>query len=182
MGYTDSGLFNAGDNGLFSGSDPNGQSLYTLTTLGLLKQDEIRSGWLPALESTFQNIMLSLLSNPVWRKTSDSTSPTPVKVTGFVNVYHYAPTDLYIAYGVSILLTIFCMVVGLIAAIRNDGNSYTNTFSTILRTTRDRSLEHIVFTYEDTTGTNPLDSDIGNIKVIMKHDRDRDKGGFVRVD
>ena len=183
VGYTDSGLFNGGENGLFgSVSSPNGQSLYTLTTLGLITKDQVHSEWISSLESMFHNVTLSTLSNGLWLKNSEQAEPVPVRVARFVNIYRYSSLDLYIAYGIAILLTLLCVLVGLLAAIRNGGHSYSNTFSTVLRTTRDRSLDSVIFTFDDTVGANPLDDDIGELQLLMIRDSDSFKSGFERID
>jgi hypothetical protein len=83
----------------------------------------------------------------------------------FVNVYEYQAKDLYIAYGVSILVSVVCVAIGFIAISRNSG-AYMNNFSTILRTTRDDSLDDLV-TITDTNGIDPLGKDLGRARVRM---------------
>src|SRR5271154_226918 len=82
-----------------------------------------------------------------------------------VNVYKYQAKDLYVAYGISILASVVCVAIGYIAIIRNRG-AYTNNFSTIMRTTRDDSLDDLV-TITDTNGTYPLGKDLAKARVRM---------------
>ena len=86
-------------------------------------------------------------------------------VSTFSNVYDYRSEDLYAAYGVSILVVVACFVVGLISIHRNSG-SYSNDFSTVLRTTCHPSLREVVDAAES-SGLSPLGKDLAEVKIVM---------------
>jgi hypothetical protein len=86
-------------------------------------------------------------------------------VSRFLNVYDYRREELYTAYGVSILVVIACFVLGLISIHRNSG-SYSNDFSTVLRTTRCPSLREVVDAAE-LSGLSPLGKDLAEVKIVM---------------
>jgi hypothetical protein len=89
----------------------------------------------------------------------------PVNVDSIENVYKYQSKDLYLAYGLSILVTIGCFALGLVTIHRNSG-SYTNDFSTVLRTTRHLSLRKVVDSTE-TSGLSPLGKHLAEVKIVM---------------
>jgi hypothetical protein len=59
------------------------------------------------------------------------------------NVYTYEPAQLWLAYGIAILANVLCLLLGVIAVHRN-GFSYSNDFTTIMRTTRNPNLDLLV--------------------------------------
>jgi hypothetical protein len=103
-----------------------------------------------------------------------------VTVEGFENVYDYRSEELYMAYGLSILVAIACFVLGLVSIHRNCG-SYSNDFSTVLRTTRHLSLREVV-DLAQSSGLSPLGKDLAEVKVVMvESDGDPDVPAGFRV-
>ena len=98
-----------------------------------------------------------------------------VTVEGFENVYDYRSEELYLAYGLGILVAIACFVLGLVSIRRNSG-SYSNDFSTVLRTTRHLSLREVVDPAQS-SGLSPLGKDLAGVKVVMM-ESDGDLAGF----
>lgn len=93
-----------------------------------------------------------------------ATSPlTPITVITTPNTYIYKPTDLYLAYGFALLSTLLAVILGCVDILRN-GASFTNSFSTSLRTTRDANFDTLV-TEEDSSGSDPLPKHLAKIKV-----------------
>jgi hypothetical protein len=88
-----------------------------------------------------------------------------VTVEGFKNVYDYRSEELYLAYGLSILVVSACFVIGLISIHRNSG-SYSNDFSTVLRTTHHLSLQGVVDPAQ-ASGLSPLGKDLAEVKIVM---------------
>jgi hypothetical protein len=86
-------------------------------------------------------------------------------VSAVSNVYDYRSEELYAAYGVSILVVIACFVLGLISIHRNSG-SYSNDFSTVLRSTRHPSLREVIDAAES-RGLSPLGKDLAEVKIVM---------------
>jgi hypothetical protein len=80
-------------------------------------------------------------------------------------VYDYRSEELYAAYGASIIVVAACFVLGLISIHRNSG-SYSNDFSTVLRTTRHVSLQEVV-NLAESSGLSPLGKDLAEVKIVM---------------
>lgn len=91
--------------------------------------------------------------------------------------YTYRPTDIYIAYGSAILCASICTVIGCIALYLNQA-SYSNDFTTVIRTTRRREITDLI-TKQDSTGADPLSKAIGKVSVTF---RALTKGADVVVD
>ena len=94
-----------------------------------------------ALEGLFQNMTLALLARPRYL----ATQSTPTLITEQVprNVYAYAVQRLWIAYGLALALTL--LVVGLGSAnLLKAGATYSNRFSTVLRTTRGAEIDTLI--------------------------------------
>ena len=80
-------------------------------------------------------------------------------------VYVYAADKLWIAYGLAALFTFGAYIVGMLAILAN-GASYDDSFSTVLRTTRDARL-NIELMEEDLDGWSPLPSRLAKATVDM---------------
>lgn len=111
----------------------------------------------------FQNVTLSMLNFPTLRQDASTADFVPTTVTTYPAVYDYQPLRLWIAYGVSILLTIFCAIIGLFA-IKSNGASYSNKFSTFVRTTRNTNVYDLVSGTDN--GANPCPEDLKRARVI----------------
>lgn len=82
------------------------------------------------------------------------------------NIYVYSPRNLILAYGIAILFTLVGVILGFWCLSVN-GGSYSNSFSTVLRTTRNSQLDTLVRTSE-TTGADPLPHHLGRTKVSLQ--------------
>ncbi|KAK5701737.1 hypothetical protein LTR97_004555 [Elasticomyces elasticus] len=111
-----------------------------------------------ALVELFENLTISVISEPYFLPNYSSSfapdqSPS-VTVGMYRNVYAYDPVTLWIAYGLSILFTALAVLAGTIALVQN-GASYSNYFSTILRVSRTAELD-IQVAGRDGPGHDPL--------------------------
>ena len=104
----------------------------------------------------------------------------PVTVETTENLYDYRSEELYLAYGLSILVATVCLVLGIVSIHRNSG-SYSNDFSTVLRTTCHPSLREVVDTAQS-SGLTPLGKDLAEVKIVMmESDGDPDVPAGFRV-
>jgi hypothetical protein len=85
------------------------------------------------IEQLFQNMTLSLLSKSQYL--AEAGQMTDVVLDRWLNVYAYDQKNLLISYGFALVLTLLACAVGCAKVYRN-GVSYSNLFSTVLRTTR----------------------------------------------
>jgi len=120
------------------------------------------------LESLFHNLTLSMLSSPLLTQDASLSSKVqvPITITTYANTYIYAPKDLFLAYGLSLLAALLSVLIGAYALQSNSGRSYSNHFSTFLRTTRDPDLSALVGS-ED-FGADPLPRHVGEARVIVE--------------
>jgi hypothetical protein len=89
----------------------------------------------PMIEDLFKKIVVSTISVPELQPNYSSPyAPPKATVTTYAehNVYVYAASRLWLAYGLAIAFTVLAMGVGLFAISANDG-TYTADFSTVLR-------------------------------------------------
>jgi len=93
------------------------------------------------IEGLFQNMTLALLARPYYL----AAQSKPTTITEHVprNVYAYATRRLWIAYGLALVLTLLVVGVGC-AHVVNAGATYSNRFSTVLRTTRGAELDALI--------------------------------------
>ncbi len=95
------------------------------------------------IEELFTNVTLSYFSNPALTTNSSSSPTVPVTYATYQNHYAYEPQSLWIAYGTGIGLSLLCALVGARAIIVS-GATFTNSWSTIFRTTRAPELRNIL--------------------------------------
>ncbi|KAK7180290.1 hypothetical protein DPSP01_009452 [Paraphaeosphaeria sporulosa] len=120
------------------------------------------------LEQLFQNITLSLLSRSSFIKNSTEADFIPITAFSFVNVYRYDHIGLFLAYGLALLGTLLCAIVGLYAAWANKG-SYRNTFSTFVRSTDNDESRSLLDSEDD--GRDPLPKQLGPVELVMHRSR-----------
>ncbi|KXS97850.1 hypothetical protein AC578_7656 [Pseudocercospora eumusae] len=121
------------------------------------------------IEELFQNITLSMLSSAHFHpNTSSPFAPHLVNVTSHIyhNVYEYSAAKLWLTYGLAIAFTLLGVVFGLLAIFAN-GASYSDDFSTILRTARYARLSDEVQP-GDEDGRDPLPRYLGAATVGFK--------------
>ncbi|KAE9381012.1 hypothetical protein N431DRAFT_363157 [Stipitochalara longipes BDJ] len=119
-----------------------------------------------ALEEIIQNATLSLFSDSYFLQNSSTTPIRPITVSTPQNAYVYNRRNLFIAYGLGILISITLVIVGLIC-IWASGDSFGASFSAILRTTRNVQLDAIV-PAKETHGTFPMSKELGSTKLILR--------------
>ncbi|KAF2674051.1 hypothetical protein BT63DRAFT_366381 [Microthyrium microscopicum] len=102
----------------------------------LLDKNLAHSRTMPRLaEELMFNITISMINDPLLAPIVNTT----VKHTNPVNRYTYSARNLWIAYGLALLLSLFAILLGLLAFLTNEA-SHDNSFSTIMSITRDPAL------------------------------------------
>ena len=93
-------------------------------------------------------------------------------ITTFPNTYAYSRFDLWLPYGLAIAATLLCVGIGFEAMIRNRA-TYSNRFSTILRTTRDAHFDNLVEADDD--GSDPLPKRMAQAELSHEGHRESTK-------
>jgi hypothetical protein len=84
----------------------------------------------------------------------------------FQSQFVYESRTLFIAYGISILFASICILLGVHALLHNRA-SYTNSFSTIVRVTRDPLLSSLIADEGDLQGAEPVPEHIRKAEVRL---------------
>lgn len=94
----------------------------------------------------------------------NNTTPATIKVGEMVNVYNYRCRNLLISYITAVTFALIGTAVGLFSLIVN-GRSYStpNSFSAILRTTRNHDLDELVG--NKSLGAQPLDKSLASTRL-----------------
>jgi hypothetical protein len=87
-----------------------------------------------------------------------------VTVENWKVTYVYTESGLLIAYGISLMCTIICAMIGFYAFFVNDA-SYQNVFSTFLRATNDLEIRSNISSGD--TGSDPLPKDLAKTAVTL---------------
>jgi hypothetical protein len=97
---------------------------------------------------------------------ADSTISTRANVTTttFQNIYAYAPEKLWLAYGLALFFAFVTAMIGF-SAMLNSRACYQNTFSTILRSTKNAYISENLRP-EELSGQDPLPNRLRNCFVI----------------
>ncbi|KAK4901585.1 hypothetical protein LTR27_001357 [Elasticomyces elasticus] len=135
-----------------------------------------------ALEQLFENVTISILSEPYLQPNYSSPFAPPllrnVTFTTYHNIYVYDPITLWTAYGIAILLTAIAVGTGTYALVSN-GVAYDTNFSTVLRTSRlSKRLKGVDEELagedgQDDDGSRPLPECLANATIIMTTGRSR---------
>ncbi|KAK5701853.1 hypothetical protein LTR97_004671 [Elasticomyces elasticus] len=135
-----------------------------------------------ALEQLFENITISMLSEPYLLPNHSSPFAPPrykkVTFTTYHNIYVYDPITLWTAYGIAILLTAIAVGTGTYALWTN-GVAYDTNFSTVLRTSRlSKRLKGVDEELagedgQDDDGSRPLPDCLANATIIITTGRSR---------
>lgn len=114
------------------------------------------------VEQLFHNMSLSMFSD----KSMLSKSPvrTNVTVTSAENVYSYAWTQLVLAYGIAVAVTLITVVVGCVILLAN-GAAYSSDFSTFLRLVRGQHIDDVVAAHDDRNGADPLPKSLAKARI-----------------
>ncbi|KAL6918538.1 hypothetical protein FSST1_010033 [Fusarium sambucinum] len=119
-----------------------------------------------ALEDIFRNATISMFSNSNFLQNNTAASRGPVTYSSPQNEFSYEPRNLFIAYGIGLLLSFAIVLVGLLC-IKSASASYESRFSTIVRTTRNPELDTVVPAAE-TTGVEPLSKYLSNVRLVLR--------------
>lgn len=146
------------------------------TTWNGLSVNVSSSGSLPvakSLEVLFQNATISLMSNALLQPNYSSPYAPPmaeVTTTPYQDIYVYSADVLWIAYGIAGAIALICVFIGIVTLLRARA-TYTNKFSTVLRTTRAAELSSQLQPV-DMVGNDPLPGHIADatIKFARKQD------------
>lgn len=111
------------------------------------------------LQWIYANVVL------VYRHNADQINLVPIIVTEFPNTYVYEARTLYLAYGISYLFATTSCLIGLHALVQNGGESFSNKFSTVLRTMRDLGVSDVVEDHD--RGSDPLPEKIAETSVTL---------------
>ena len=82
-----------------------------------------------------------------------------------VNVFSYRPKYLFVAYGAGIASMVVCVALGILAMLKNHG-SYSNDFSTVLRTTRRQELQDVV-PHSERGGEAPIPQSLNGVRLRL---------------
>ncbi|KAJ8123182.1 hypothetical protein ONZ43_g811 [Nemania bipapillata] len=120
-----------------------------------------------ALEGMFRNLTISLASEPALQQT-DTPKNTNVIAYTYKNVYVYAPSLLWLVYGIAIGTAAISVVAGCVVATLV-GGGYSTKFSTILRVAYNVRLGEAIFP-EDINGKDPLPARLEKTLVYFPPD------------
>jgi hypothetical protein len=127
------------------------------------------------LEELFANVTISIFSDVQFLQNDTVASYGPITRFSAQNAFSYEPRNLFIAYGIGILFSMIIVIYGLLC-IRSASASYANSFSTIVRTTRNPGLDAVVPNAE-TSGAEPLSKNIGKIRLKLRRQGKGLEGG-----
>ncbi|KAE9368893.1 hypothetical protein N431DRAFT_382690 [Stipitochalara longipes BDJ] len=120
------------------------------------------------LESLFQNITIGLMTSKLLQPNPSSPYAPPltnVTLPFYQTVYVYTPLKLWVAYGLATLFATIAVLIGLLAMFSN-GITYSNQFSTILRTARYSQMKTAILP-EDSDGKDPLPEYLARASVTF---------------
>lgn len=125
---------------------------------------------------------MSTLANPSSTQSILTTSFTSlnesqannINVTVYENEarYLYSQKNLLIAYGVSVLVSLLCIIAGFLT-MWNNRIAFTDSLTTILRATRSKKFDDIL-PRETTTGADPPTQTLSDTRVLWVGAGDRD--------
>ncbi|KKK23717.1 hypothetical protein AOCH_006792 [Aspergillus ochraceoroseus] len=110
-----------------------------------------------------RNITLSFFSNDYFLQNTSQAKTINVTVYQNQTKYSYAQRNLLIAYGVAVVVSLLCVIAGFLTMVDN-GFAFTDSFSTILRATRNSDFDDIV-PVAATTGADPLPRSVAKTRV-----------------
>jgi hypothetical protein len=116
------------------------------------------------VEELFHNMTLSLFSTEAYLQ--NSTEDIHIKYNITQNTYAYDSRNLLISYGLAVSFALLAGIAGCISILSN-GASYSNRFSTILRTTRGQELEELI-AHNDRTGVDPLPKHLEKSRIDLR--------------
>ncbi|KAL3458470.1 hypothetical protein BJX64DRAFT_224225 [Aspergillus heterothallicus] len=148
---------------IFSTSLANSKELWPM----VYGSDEpVPDGLRPLAEvaaSMADNLTLSFFSESYFLQNSSQSQPHNITVLSNEVLYRYSQKNLFIAYGVSIFISLLCVIAGLLSMWDN-GIAFSDSFSTILRATRNPKFDEIV-PLDSTTGSDPPPESLARTRV-----------------
>ena len=132
-----------------------------LTVLDALRSPHFDRSLSDVVEETFQNMTLALFSKPAFLV--NETLPTNVTIQSIHNIYSYSSQYLILAYGLAIGFSFVAVVSGFLSLWESKA-SYSNKFSTIVRTTCG-PYNYAVISNADRSGEDPLPKELGSKKI-----------------
>ncbi|KAL2069201.1 hypothetical protein VTL71DRAFT_15539 [Oculimacula yallundae] len=112
------------------------------------------------IEELSRNLTLSFFSSERLHIPGGIT--TTVNIGSTPNIYNYNPTNLFLAYGLAIVVTILSVTVGMRAIVVN-GVSHETSFSSILCSTRNETLDNLTAGFS--LAAEPLGSNVRGTKL-----------------
>ena len=160
----------------FNGVNQTSDYLQTMLSDQFPSRRDTRSGargqFKSALETLFQNFTISLLAEEMLRPNYSSPhapiEDTEVTFNTYQNIYVYSASTLWTAYGLAIFFALIALALGFRALFLNNG-SFTNDFSTVLRTCRDAALSAELRS-EDRDGCQPLPERLAKSRIRINQD------------
>ncbi|KAL3449045.1 hypothetical protein BJX65DRAFT_273979 [Aspergillus insuetus] len=128
--------------------------------------EPVPDGLRPLVEvaaSMADNLTLSFFSEPYFLQNTTQAAPRNITVYSNEVLYLYSQKNLLIGYGVSIFVSLLCVIAGLLSMWDN-GIAFTDSFSTILRATRNPRFDDIV-PRDSTTGSDPPPEALARTRV-----------------
>ncbi|KIW34877.1 uncharacterized protein PV07_01624 [Cladophialophora immunda] len=117
-------------------------------------------------EMLFRNITLSMRYGVVSGTVGEDQTTASAVRQRFESQFVYEPRALLVAYGLSAFFALICVLLGVHALLHN-GASYTNSFSTIVRVTRDPALSRLIADEGDLQGAEPVPKHIHRAEVRL---------------
>ena len=143
-----------------SQSQTYSSTLILATRLGLANATNERM-----LEELFANMTLSVLHSGHVQQPPGAGQKVDITISTTNNIYNYNPRWLFLSYGLGFGFTVVSAIIGCVAMKRN-GASYSNRFSTIVRATRGPAFDEVV-QEADRRGQDPLPTRIAEQKVVL---------------
>lgn len=116
-----------------------------------------------AIEELFRNMTLSLFSDLSFLgPTSDDVT---IRYEHTRNIHVYSSKNLFLSYGLALGFAFLAAIAGCVSIYHN-GASYSNKFSTIIRTTRGQKIEELVAA-DDRDGSDPLPKYLAKARIML---------------
>jgi hypothetical protein len=139
---------------------------YDTIVLDALSSPNFNRSLAEVVEEVFQNMTLALFSKQAFL--GDETLPSNMTFRSLSNIYVYAPENLLLSYGLALSFSLTVVVLGLVS-LWDSKASYSNKFSTIMRTTCGPHINALLAS-GDKTGADPLRNSLGKQKIFVGGD------------
>ncbi|KAF2671813.1 hypothetical protein BT63DRAFT_180532 [Microthyrium microscopicum] len=110
------------------------------------------------IQGLYENMIISLISNPQFLSVAWAADPKKESTIGantgpeatypcvksrYYNQFVYRAWQLWVVYGISILISIVAVLLGTVAIVQNEGHMHDMRFSTIVQASRTRNLDDL---------------------------------------